>query len=110
MPADPVAKIVDIDTSKINRSDTDFSKRLYAEVSFIAEINHDGKTYYRKFTFASHDEHILHLGRPVTQADVEMAVLAEVDKIKSMHDVAALMATKKNVDLVAEVKAKGPKK
>lgn len=107
---DPKAKIVDVDTSKINRSDADFSKRAAAEVSFIAQIEHGGVTYNRKFTFVVHDELIHHIGGPITQADIEQALLAEVDKIKSMHDAAAALELKKNVDLVAEVKAKGPKK
>ena len=107
---DPKAKIVDVDTSKINRSDADFSKRAAAEVSFIAQIEHEGAIYNRKFTFVVHDEQIFHIGGPVTQADVEMAILAEVDKIKSMYAVAAALNAKKNVDLVAEVKAKGQKK
>ena len=110
MPADQVAKIIDVDTSKINRSNADFTKREAAEVSFIAQIEHGGVTYNRKFTFVVHDELIHHIGGPVTQADVETAILAEVGKIKPMHAVAAALNAKKNVDLVAEVKAKGPKK
>ena len=107
---DPKAKIVSIDKSKIDRTDADFSKRQTSEVSIIAQIEHGGVTYNRKITFVTHDEIIHHIGGPITQADIEQALLAEVDKIKSMHDAAAALELKKNVDLVAEVKAKGPKK
>ena len=103
---DPIAKIIDVDVSKINNTDVDFSKRKAAEMSIIVEIEHNGMKYNRKFTFVSHDEYIHHIAGPITKQDVEAAILREVDTIKSMHDVAIIHSGKKNVDLVAEVRKK----
>jgi hypothetical protein len=43
---------------------------------------------------------------PLTAEQLEQMVLTEVDKIQSLHTIAAQIEAKKNVDLVAEVVAK----
>lgn len=108
--ADPIARIVKIDTSKIAPNavtkDTPdgVAWRGTSEASLLVEVSHEGRTYTRKLTFRMHDEKIINIGGVLTVADIESAILAEVDQIKSLHEIAATFASEIGVDQVAKAK------
>lgn len=98
----PVAKITQVDVSEL--PETAAGRR--AELHCTAEIVVAGQLYTRRFTVIADDHFIHHIGGPLTLDAIEQMVLAEVDKIQSLYDVAAALAKKQGVDLVAEVVAK----
>ena len=94
--AEPIAKIVSIDTSKLAGAEN--AQR--AELGFNVTIEHEGQTYRRTIAFVSEARVNTHATNP-TDADVERVVLAEADKIKALHSLADSMASQVAVDLVA---------
>lgn len=98
----PVAKITKIDVSELPET----SNGRRAELTCEAAIEVGGQKYTRRFTIIADDHFIHHIGGPLTVDQVEEMVLTEVDKIQSLHTVAAQIEAKKDVDLVAEVVAK----
>ena len=114
MAKQPTAKIIKVDTSKLQPTavtkDSPASDwNQTSEVAFVVEVTHEGQAYYRKFTFVLHDQKIHHIGRALTAADIEQAVMDEVDQIKTLHEVAATFAAEIDVDQVAKIKAREPK-
>jgi hypothetical protein len=109
--AEATAKIVKIDTSKIAANavtkDTPDGRDWHgtSEASFLVEVEIDGQVYTRKITFRIHDEKVFNIGGALTVDDVRNAILAEVDQIKSLHEVAAALAGEIDVDQVAKVKS-----
>lgn len=98
----PVAKITKVDVSELPET----SKGRRAELTCEATIEVAGQKYTRRFTVVADDHFIHHIGGPLTVEQLKQMVLTEVDKIQSLHSVAAQIEAKKDVDLVAEVVAK----
>jgi hypothetical protein len=112
--AEPTAKIIKVDTSKLQPSNVTKDSPPAAwdrtsEVSFVVKVDHEGQEYHRKLTFVMHDQQIHHIGRALTVEDIEQAMLAEVEQIKSLHEVAAVFADEIDVDQVAKIKARALK-
>lgn len=98
--ADSVAKIKSVDVSEL----TETAKNKRAELAVVAEFVVGGQTYTRNIRIVADDVYIHHIGGPVTQQEIERLVLSEVDKLESLHAVAAQLESRKNLDLVAEMK------
>ncbi len=108
---EPVAKIVQINTDKLvptgaGKNSPENAWNGTSEVAFIVGIEHEGQTYNRKLRFVLHDQKVNHIGSALTVADVEQAIMAEVETIKSLHEVAAALTAEVNVDQVAKIAAR----
>lgn len=101
----PTATITAVDETEL--PETERNKR--AEVTYTVAIGCCGQTYTRRFTVIADDHFIHHVGRPVTAADVEQMILGEVDKIRSLHEVAAAHRAMIGKDLVAATLARVPR-
>jgi hypothetical protein len=97
--ADPIAKIGSIDVAKLTPNDV--TRPVELQIPFTIEVA--GETYIHTISVVS--EPLTRFRGVVTAAEIERVVKEQAARIQNIYDLAASLAPRVGVDLVAEAAA-----